>query len=174
MAITFHCNYCNRRIEAKEEAAGKWGKCPSCHNKIYVPNLDADTDDLKLAPLDETNQRQEQQLMAETYTLEQQILSERATESNDNDQEPVGTTPVAGVGINEDDVYETIVKYLRYMADGDLREAEAALRLIKAAGEIAVKCANRIAMADIPEADLSDIPQQVLAGLIRNLRQQIE
>ena len=64
MAITFHCNFCNKRIEAKKEAAGKWGKCPSCHNKIYVPNLEADADDLKLAPLDETAQRQKQELMA--------------------------------------------------------------------------------------------------------------
>ena len=36
MAIVFHCNYCSKKIEAKEAMGGKWAKCPSCHNKIYV------------------------------------------------------------------------------------------------------------------------------------------
>ena len=57
MAITFHCKHCGKKIEANEKAAGKWGKCPSCHNKIYVPNLNAE-DDLKLAPVDEEAERQ--------------------------------------------------------------------------------------------------------------------
>ena len=47
MAIIFHCDHCGRKIEASDNTGGKWGKCPSCHNKIYVPNLNID-DDLKL------------------------------------------------------------------------------------------------------------------------------
>jgi DNA-directed RNA polymerase subunit RPC12/RpoP len=37
MAITFHCGHCGKKIEAPDSAGGKWGKCPSCHNKVYVP-----------------------------------------------------------------------------------------------------------------------------------------
>ena len=78
MAITFHCDYCGKKIEAKDDAAGRWAKCPSCHNKIYIPDLDAE-DDLKLAPVDEEAERRKQQLKAETFMLEQEILGERTT-----------------------------------------------------------------------------------------------
>ena len=51
MAITFHCEHCGKKIEAPNSAGGKWGKCPACHNKLYVPDLYPD-EELKLAPID--------------------------------------------------------------------------------------------------------------------------
>jgi hypothetical protein len=100
--------------------------------------------------------------------LEQQILNEKAI--------PEPSRPVSkasAIKIDEDDLYDIIVRYLRQMADGDLDTAESTLRTIKAAGEISLKLIDRIAVADIPEAELSDIPPQVLAGLIRTLRSEI-
>ena len=78
MAITFHCDYCGKKIEAADKTAGKWGKCPSCHNKLYVPDLNTG-DELKLAPIDEEEEKTKKQLMAETYKLDQDILTERQT-----------------------------------------------------------------------------------------------
>lgn len=175
MAITFHCKYCNKKIVAKENATGKWGKCPSCHNKIYVPNLNVDISDLKLAPVDEAEEKRKQQLMAETFNLEQQILEEKAApeEKNPPPSNHMNVEPI-GVGeFDEDKLYNIIVKYLRLMADGELDAAKKHIATIKASGEISLKLIDRIALADIPEAELSDIPQQVLAGLIRTLRSQI-
>jgi hypothetical protein len=173
MSITFHCEFCGKKIEAKETSAGKWGKCPSCHNKIYVPNLNVE-DDLKLAPIDESEEERKQRLMDETFQLEQEILSERPDKTdNDNDSAPVTPRPAGNAAIDEDELYEIIVKYLRQMADGDLDRAETNLRVIKASSETSLKLIDRIALADIPEAELSDIPPQVLSGLIRTLRSQI-
>ena len=76
MAITFHCSHCSKKIEAQDSAAGKWGKCPSCHNKVYVPDIHADAN-LKLAPIDEQEEAKRKQLMAESYKLSQDILRER-------------------------------------------------------------------------------------------------
>ncbi len=167
MAITFHCKFCGKKIEAQEKVAGKWGKCPSCHNKIYVPNLEVE-DDIKLAPVDEKEEKRKKQLMNETFMLEQEILSEKASPD-----QPEPAPRVSPLAIDEDRLYETIVRYLRQMAEGRLDEAEATATGIKSAGEISLKLIDRIALADIPEAELSDIPPQVLAGLIRTLRSQI-
>lgn len=167
MAITFHCEYCGKKIEAQEKNAGRWGKCPSCHKKIYVPNLEAE-DDLKLAPIDEEDEERKRRLIEETFMLEQQILNEKAAPEQSRQ-----TSKTPPFKIDEDDLYNIIVRYLRQMADGQLDEAESTLRTIHSAGEISLKLIDRIAMADIPEAELSDIPPQVLAGLIRTLRSQI-
>ena len=40
MGITFHCEYCGKKIQAPNEAGGKWGKCPACSHKLYVPASD--------------------------------------------------------------------------------------------------------------------------------------
>jgi hypothetical protein len=176
MSITFHCDYCNKKIEANENAAGKWGRCPSCHNKIYVPNLNVE-DDLKLAPVDEEAEKRKRRLMDETFQLEQTILSERAmpAETNNNETPPEPTTAARVENIvDEDALYDTIVKYLRQMADGELEEANSTLISIQSAPETSLKLLDRIALANIPEAELSDIPPQILSGLIRSMRSQID
>ncbi|MBN1765473.1 MAG: hypothetical protein JW860_09475 [Sedimentisphaerales bacterium] len=44
MAILFECPHCNKSLEARDEAAGKTGKCPSCGKDIKVPEkTSADT-----------------------------------------------------------------------------------------------------------------------------------
>jgi hypothetical protein len=174
MTITFHCNFCNKKIDAKKEAAGKWGTCPSCHNKIYVPNLEAE-DDLTLAPIDEEEERKKQQLMQETFMLEQEILEEREKgEQGQNAPAPTEPKPKPTHGaVDEDALYKQIVRYLRLMANGDLDKADAIARSFKMSSEATLKLLDRIALADIPEAELADVPPQVLAGLIRTLRSQI-
>ena len=61
MGITFHCEHCGKKIEAPDSAGGKWGRCPACHNKVYVPGLSSD-EKLKLAPVDEEYQTKQKQL----------------------------------------------------------------------------------------------------------------
>ena len=52
MGISFHCEYCGKKIEAPDTAGGKWGKCPACRNKVYVPANNPPDDMLRLAPID--------------------------------------------------------------------------------------------------------------------------
>ena len=59
MAITFHCAHCGKKIEAQDKAAGKWGTCPSCHNKVYVPDIHA-KGDFKLTPIDDEEEARRQ------------------------------------------------------------------------------------------------------------------
>jgi len=164
MAIIFHCEHCGKKIEASEKVGGKWGKCPSCHNKIYVPNLNPDDgEELKLAPVDEKNQERQKKLMAETYKLSQDILLEREIPDDQSG-------PTAKAQISDKELTKQIIVYLRQMADGELNQARKAAESIIPYGQQAIKIIDQIALSEIPEPELADIPPQILAGLIRSLR----
>ena len=169
MAITFHCEHCHKKIEAPDSASGKWGKCPSCHKRVYVPGLDTG-EELKLAPLAESDLEKQRRLMAETLKIEQEILSEK--EIPDDSGEARGDSSASDK--NEQELREEIVNYLRQMADGELDYAERIANSIVSKGKRALKILDEIAVSEIPEPGLGDIPRQVLSGLIRSLRNKIE
>jgi len=166
MGITFHCKYCGKKIEAPDKAGGKWGKCPACHKKLYVPNLDSD-EELKLAPVDERDEEKRRQLMNETFQITQEILREREIPNGQAES----ATPASKV--SNERLTTNIIGYLRRMADGELQQAEEIANSIIPCGDRAVKILDRIALSEIPEPELADIAQQVLAGLIRTLRSRI-
>jgi len=168
MAITFHCDHCGKKINAKEESAGRWGKCPSCHNRVYVPDLSGDPNELKLAPLDDEEIERQQQLLAETHRLTLDILQERVAPDELRDTADVPVAPMS-----EEDLYHKIVRYLRQMADGNLDAADRTAAVIRTSKKQARAILDRISVSEIPEADLADIPPHVLSGFIRTLRSQI-
>jgi len=75
-----------------------------------------------------------------------------------------------GPEISEKKLNEYIIRYLRQMADGDLDEAQSTADHIVPYRRQALSILNGIAKSDAPDPELEDIPQQVLSGLIRNLR----
>ncbi len=168
MSITFHCEHCGKTIEAPDNAGGKWGKCPACHNKVYVPDSDAG-EELKLAPMDTNDLAEQERLLAETRRIEQEILLEKAEALDDSPEKAV---PVYEASDNE--LTKNIIIYLRLMADGDLEQAERVSSSIIHCGKRALKIIDGIAVSEIPEPELADIPQQVLAGLVRALRAKIK
>lgn len=166
MAIIFHCEHCNKKIEAADSAGGKRGKCPACHNKVYVPSPESD-EELKLAPVDPAFREKERQLMAETYKLTQDILRER--EIPDGPREAAG----ALYELSDAELKKNVIMYLRQMAEGELDEAEKTGALISPFSNRVTDILDRISLSEIPEPELSDIPQQLLSGAIRALRARI-
>lgn len=166
MAITLHCEHCGKKVEAQDDAGGNWGKCPSCHNRIYIPDLGSG-EELKLAPIDEQDRAKQHQLMSETHKLEQDILLERAEPDEDSDV----SMPTSDM--DEKQLTKNIITYLRQIAAGDLAGAEVTADMIAPYGNEAVAILDTIALSEIPEPELADIPQQVLSGLIRQLRTRI-
>jgi hypothetical protein len=166
MAITFHCDHCGKKIEAVDTAGGKWGKCPACHNKLYVPLPDSG-EELKLAPIDETDLEREKRLLAETHKLTQDILKEREV--------PEGPVGAAGAvyEMSEMELKKNIIMYLRQIVYGELDEAERTAALIAPHSNRAEDIIDRIALSEMPEPELADIPQQMLSGSIRSLREKI-
>jgi len=168
MTIPFHCEHCDKKIEAPDNAGGKWGKCPACHNKVYIPASDAG-EELKLAPMDTSELAEQQRLMAETHRIEQEIMNEK---DEVLDTSPERSAPVYEVSDNE--LTKDIIIYLRLMADGDLEQAERVSGSIIHFGKRTMKIIDAIATSEIPEPELADIPQQVLAGMIRTLRAKVK
>jgi DNA-directed RNA polymerase subunit RPC12/RpoP len=165
MPIQFHCEHCGKKIEAPDNAGGKWGKCPRCHNKVYVPQPDAGDDELKLAPIDEGEALRQRQLMAETFEITQNILEEKT----------IPEVPTSGQNsdMSDERLTEIVIRYLRQMYEGDLEDAQRTSELIITHRRRVPGVLNQIATSDPPDPELMDIPQQVLSGLIRSLRTQI-
>lgn len=167
MTIMIHCDHCGKEIKAADSAGGKWGKCPFCQNRLYVPSLDSG-EELKLAPVDTTAEEREKQLIAETHKLTQDILQERDIP---NELAETAEPPISK--LKEEELTKNIIMYLRKMADGELYEAQRIANHISPYGSQAVEIIDRIALSEIPEPELADIPQQVLAGLVRTLRTKV-
>ncbi|MCX5646636.1 MAG: hypothetical protein NTZ17_18440 [Phycisphaerae bacterium] len=166
MAIKLHCNACGKKIEAPDSAGGKWGKCPACHTKLYVPLPPTEDDELKLAPIDETEEQKKKQLMQETFRLTQHILEEKGAPEAPG---TVGPVPE----INKEMLTNHIIRYLRQMANGDLDTAQRTADLIVPHRRKASTILEQLTKSYPPDPELEDIPPQVLSGLIRNLRTRI-
>ncbi len=165
MSIKFHCEHCGKKIDAPDTAGGKRGKCPSCHNIVYVPQMDTE-DELTLAPIDESEAERKKRLMAETSLLTQNILQEKEV--------PEGSAPAATETDGaEAEVAQIIIRYLRQMADGDLDAAQGTAQAIAAHRKQAKAVLEEMVASDPLVPELPDVPAQVLSGLIRNLRTRI-
>lgn len=178
MAIVFHCEHCGKKVEAQDSVGGKRGRCPACHNTIYVPSHVENEEPLHLAPLDDQDEQQRNRLLSETYHLTQNILEERAlpeepveTAEKESDPDMSYLTPMASMDAKE--LKLNIVQYLRLMAEGELDEAAQLSILIVPQGKLATDILDNIALSEMPEPELSHLPPQILSGLIRNLRAEI-
>ncbi len=168
MTIKFQCSLCGKKIEAPDSTGGKWGKCPGCHNKVYVPQPVTEEDELKLAPIDETEEQRQRQLMLETLQITRDILQEKAVPDG-----PAGPAPASPSDINEEKLTDFILRYLRQMANGDLNDAQRTAELILPHRRKAALILDRLVTSKEPDPELEDIPKQVLLGYIRNLRTRI-
>jgi len=168
MPIKFQCSLCGKKIEAPDSAGGKWGKCPGCHNKVYVPQPISEEDELKLAPIDETEEQKQKQLMHETFELTREILQEKGVPEPE-----AGPSPAGGSDISEEKLTEIIIRYLRQMAGGDLDDAQRTAESIVPHRRKAAGILDGFARSPAPDPELEDIPKQVLSGLIRNLKTRI-
>lgn len=164
MSIKFHCEHCGKRIDAPDTAGGKWGKCPACRNKVYVPQAEADDEELRLAPVDESEQERQKHLLAESFQITQSILREKSV------PDAGATSSGSADEMSEEKLTEIIVRYLRQMYEGDLDEAQRTAESIASHRRQSKEVLEHLATSDPPDPELADIPSHVLAGFIRNLR----
>jgi hypothetical protein len=78
MAISFHCESCKKKINAPDGTGGKWGKCPHCNHRCYIPlPKSEDEEELKLAPIDPNEEAEYEKMMKETQNLKKDVLHEK-------------------------------------------------------------------------------------------------
>ena len=172
MGISFHCEHCGKKIEAPDTAGGKWGKCPACHNKVYVPANNPPDDMLQLAPIDTEEERRRKKMVAEVDRLREKILNEKDIPEEGVVPKDQPAAPEPG-DLSDAELTIFIISYLRQMADGELDLAEQTAKTILSNGQNAIRRIEKIALSEIPEPEIADIPQQVLSGLIKGLRSRI-
>ncbi len=162
MSITFHCESCKKKVKAPDDAGGKYGNCPHCRHRCYIPApRDENEPELKLAPIDENEESRYSNMMRETYNITQNILHERPAAEDGAD----GGAEVMG----ERELIRSIVIYLRMMADGQLEQAEKIASKIRPHADGAKDILRRMTRTERPEPELANIPPKLLMGLIKNL-----
>lgn len=163
MPISFSCESCKKRIKAPDKAGGKWGSCPYCKHRCYIPLPKSDDEpELKLKPVDDSELSHIDELMKETHSLTQRILHEDS--AIDEDVEDRG----AAKAVSEKEATKQCIIYLRQMADGELPQAEKTLTGLKRQKPEALRIFTAMGRSERPEPELADIPGGILQGLIRD------
>ena len=77
MTINFVCPSCKKKVKAPVAASGKWGSCPHCNLKCYIPLPPApEEEELKLIPLEEGEEQRYEDQLKEVRELQLNILHE--------------------------------------------------------------------------------------------------
>jgi DNA-directed RNA polymerase subunit RPC12/RpoP len=168
MSIIFHCESCKKKIQAPDGSGGKYAPCPHCTHRVYIPMPKSalEGDELKLAPIDEDEERQRQQMMRETYSIQATLLKQKEI--------PEGADLAAALQMDDRELLKHIVIYLRLMADSQISDAQKTAEKIVQNKKKAATILDRIAMSDMPEPELADIPPAVLAKLIKTFRARLQ
>ncbi|HOL32057.1 MAG TPA: hypothetical protein PK052_08745, partial [Anaerohalosphaeraceae bacterium] len=145
MPIQFHCEACKKKIKAPDTAGGKWGSCPYCKHRCYIPLPKQDDEpELKLVPIDPREETSVEELMRETKTLTQTILLQNSI------PEETGRTDGSSRTAQEKDILKQCILYLRQMADGELGPAARTLSELKKNKKTAVRLLSSMGRAERP------------------------
>jgi hypothetical protein len=166
MSISFHCESCKQKIKAPDNAGGKWGNCPYCKHRCYIPMPKNENEpELRLAPVEESEESKIGLLRNQTHVLTRQLLHE-----TDLPAESVGG---AGDAADEKAVIKTCILYLRQIADGELDGAEKTFSKLKIYKRTTLRILSSMGRAERPEPELADIPDKILQKLIRDAEAQL-
>ena len=168
MSISFSCECCKKKIKAPDKAGGKWGKCPQCGHKCYIPLPPApEEEELTLAPLDETHEASYEEKMQQMRDVTDDILHVK----DESQEESQGDIGIGEVGSG--DMRNIVIAYLRQMADGLLAEAEGTAALIESSRTAGLKVLDELEIANEVDPKLADISPGVLFGLMKKLRSEL-
>jgi hypothetical protein len=164
MAITFHCECCKKKINAPDTAGGKWGKCPFCNHKCYIPLPPSPEDEeIKLAPIDESEEERYKRQMLETQRVTFSLLHQ----TKEPDDKPRNDS------VDEKDLASSIVNYLKLMAEGSLDEAHNLAEKISPYKKSAKSILEKLLKTKAPIPALKNIPQKVLERYILDMLQKM-
>lgn len=163
MSISFHCESCKKKIKAPDKAGGKWGNCPFCNHRCYIPlPKSEDEPELTLQPLDDSEETQIAALMEETKHLTKEILTQSTLPDEENPSANTRTD-------NEKQALQLCILYLRQMADGELANGEKVFHELNKNKKMALQILASMARSEKPEPELADVPASILQGLIRDV-----
>ncbi len=169
MSIELHCDHCGKLVRAPDDAGGKHGKCPSCHQSVYIPMPSDQIEPLDLAPVDETEERERARLLKESQNIQRNLMEERELPPELAAKPPRSS---AGQPLPPRlDMETLVIEYALAMAAGNLEQAEQLAADIHSDMPAAEDIVQRLMLDELPPEQLSKIPRPVLVGFFKQLRE---
>jgi hypothetical protein len=167
MAIEFHCDHCGHLVRTSNENAGRRGKCPHCHLSVYIPTPSEELEPLRLAPVDEAEERARERELEESRALARKLREEREAPPPEAPKPPL-PEPLGDVRLPSD-MEVLVTEYALCMADGRLSEAEDLAVQIRMDMRRADEYIQRLTMDELPPARLAHISRALLLGFLKQL-----
>lgn len=165
MSISLICEKCKKKIKAPDEAGGKYGSCPHCQHRCYIPlPLREGEEELTLAPLEEDNY---EDMMAQTHNLTQNILNETSEPDDPSTEES------SDGFLSEKDIIKYIILYVRQMVAGQLDQAQETASRLTAQRVSTKDMIKRMAKAGASEPELADVAPGLLNAMLKQLNAQM-
>jgi hypothetical protein len=171
--IRVTCEHCNHVIKAPREAAGRRGKCPHCHNSVYIPTPESELDEIPLELEDQETRAAAQRLEKEAAELAAAMRRE-TKEAPEPIVTPQHKDPAPRKSdLNATDINELIIRYLLAMQVSELERAEALTAELKgAARQAKSKIQQMMVDAMRPEA-VRSMADGLYQGFLRKLLEQL-
>ncbi len=168
MSIELHCPHCGKLIRAPDEAGGKRGKCPYCGNSAYIPTPAADdSGEIGLAPIDEEDERHEEELRRESIAYTTALDKEAVVDADDESAGDAGARQpeIPGEVI---DVAGEVEHFILAMRDSKLDEAERAVAALKETGTRATDYIQGLMVDEMPP-QIENVPPPLMKGFLKTL-----
>ncbi len=162
MSITFDCEHCHKEIKAPDDAGGRRGKCPYCHQSCYIPSPVAEDDLLDLAPIDEEQERREKERVQALYEQEHDLLAE------------TGVGPVVPLEDRDDltaaDLHHFVVNFCLEMARENMEGAADQAERLSRFGQVGLEALDELASGKVHEPALDAIARKTRQQFLNALR----
>ena len=153
MGITFQCEHCHKEVKAPDDAGGKRGKCPFCHQSTYIPSPVSEEDILPLAEPSEEEERAEKARVQALYQQEHDLLAQ------------TGSGPVMPLEQREEltaaDLHHFVINFCLEMARDNVDNADAEAAKLRKFGPLGLKALEEIASGKVREPALDAIARRL-------------
>lgn len=169
MSIEFNCPSCEKSIRAPDTAGGKYGKCPFCEVKVYIPSPPSPDDgEIKIAPINEEEEQIERELIRES------VRFAAAFDKDPDKLPPEGAEGRGGARKTEPppgeviDVADEVEAFVAAMRDSKLQDAERVLARLKRGGSRAKDYVEGLLLDPTPPP-IGNVPKPLLMGFLKSL-----
>ncbi len=169
MSIELHCTKCGKQIRAPDEAGGRRGKCPYCQESVYVPMPHDDSEEIRVAPIDEKEAERERELRQESADYIASVGHSTGAppegERTAAPDEAAGGPSFPGEVI---DVSAEVGAFITAMRDSKLDEAEQTVAKLKSTGTSARDHVQGLINDEIP-LQVEGVPPPLVQGFLKKL-----
>jgi hypothetical protein len=169
-AMEMHCNHCGVKIKAPPEAAGRWGNCPRCGQKVYVPSESDQVDEIPIAPLDAEEERRAKRQRIQDRQIEEHILEGGGADV------PVESSASLDEGVSRqghDPLRELLARYVRGMGTGRLADCDSIVATLVGKKKAVAAGIETIMALPLPSREFGDLPAPVVQGYLKQLLNQL-